>query len=89
MTELERILKETLLSLEQDLTATLANHDKNMYGLQLRLEAQNQNLQELFREIQLLKARQQESEQLWQRLSSVHASLQPVLTRLNNLLSDK
>ena len=89
MTELERILKNTLLTLEQELSATQEAQAKRLNGQQERLEAQARFIQELRQSINQLKVEQQESARHLQRLSDIHSSLEPLLSRLNNLLSGK
>ena len=89
MTELERTLKNTLLMLERELTTTQEFHAKRLDGQQARLEAQGQYIQGLRQKIQQLQASQQESAQHLQRLSDIHANLEPLLSRLSALLSAK
>ena len=89
MTELERTLKNTLLALERDLTTAQESHAKRLDGQQARLEAQGQYIQELRQKIQQLQASQQESAQHLQRLSDIHANLEPLLSRLSTLLNAK
>lgn len=89
MTELERILKSTLLALERDLTTMQETHAAQLNGQQTRLEAQGQYIQELRRKIQQLQTEQQESARHLQRLSDIHATLEPLLSRLSTLLNAK
>ena len=89
MTELERILTQSLTALEQELTATLETHDKRLSGQQLRLESQAQEIQSLRRTLAQIQTEQQESARHLQRLSDIHANLEPLLSRLSALLSAK
>ena len=89
MTELERILTQSLTTLEQELTATLETHDKRLSGQQLRLESQAQEIQSLRRTCAQIQTEQQESARHLQRLSDIHTSLEPLLAKLNTLLSGR
>ena len=89
MTELERILTQSLTTLEQELTATLETHDKRLSGQQLRLEAQAQEIQSLRRTLAQIQTEQQESARHLQRLSDIHTSLGPLLAKLNTLLNGR
>ena len=89
MTELERILTQSLTALEQELTATLETHDKRLSGQQLRLDAQAQEIQSLRRTLAQIQTEQQESARHLQRLSDIHTSLEPLLAKLNTLLNGR
>lgn len=89
MTELERMLKDTLTEMERDLAATLENHSTRLAGQQNRLETQSQYIQELHRSINLLQAEQQESAKLLHGLCDAYMNLEPLLARLNALLNAK
>ena len=89
MTELELLLKDTLTTMEQELTATLETHDKRLSGQQLRLDAQAQEIQSLRRTLAQLQTEQQESARHLQRLSDIHTNLEPLLAKLNTLLSGR
>ena len=89
MTELERILTQSLTALEQELTATLKTHDKRLSGQQLRLEAQAQEIQSLRRTFAQIQVEQQESTLHLQRLSDIHTNLEPLLEKLNTLLNGR
>ena len=89
MTELERILTQSLTALEQELTATLETHDKRLSGQQLRLDAQAQEIQGLRRTLAQIQTEQQESARHLQRLSDIHTSLEPLLAKLNTLLNGR
>ncbi len=89
MTELERILKDTLTKMEQDMTATLESHSRTLAEQQRNLEAQRQALNHQQEQINRIAAEQQESARHLQRLSDIHANLEPLLSRLNALLGGK
>ena len=89
MTELERLLKDTLTTMEQELATTLETHDKRLSGQQLRLDAQAQEIQSLRRTLAQIQTEQQESARHLQRLSDIHANLEPLLSRLSALLNAK
>ena len=89
MTELERTLKNTLLTLEQELSATLKTHDASLVNHQRSLEGHAQAIRQLQEKIGQLQAEQTESARHLQRLSDIHASLEPLLLRLSVLLNVK
>ena len=89
MTELERILKNTLLTLEQDLTATQKAHGTSLVNHQHSLESHAQAIRQLQEKIGQLQTEQQESARHLQRLSAIHATLEPLLSRLSALLNAK
>lgn len=80
MTELERILKETLDAQTRELGESLTRHQE-------RLDIQNREIMEANRELSELRERLQESERHLMRLSSVYDSLKPLLEKLNSSLS--
>ena len=73
MTELERILKDTLDAQTRELGESLDRHQE-------QLDIQNRELSEL-------RQRLEESERHLMRLSSVYDSLKPLLEKLNSSLS--
>ena len=89
MTELERMLKKTLLTLERDLTATQKMHGTSLVNQQRSLESHVQAIRQLQENVSQLRAEQQESARHLQRLSDIHANLEPLLSRLSALLSAK
>ena len=89
MTELERTLKNTLLTLEQDLTATQKAHSASLDNHQRSLENHAQAIQRLQEKIGQLQSEQAESARHLQRLSDIHANLEPLLSRLSALLNAK
>ena len=80
MTELERILKDTLDAQTRELGESLTRHQE-------RLDIQNREHMETNRELSELRERLQESERHLMRLSSVYDSLKPLLEKLNSSLS--
>jgi chromosome segregation ATPase len=89
MTELERMLKNTLMTLEQDLSATQKAHGTSLGNQQRSLENHAQAIRQLQEKIAQLQAEQQESTRHLQRLSAIHANLEPLLSRLSALLHTK
>jgi len=89
MTELERILKNTLLTLERDLTATQKTHSASLDNHQRSLENHAQVIRQLQEKIGQLQSEQVESARHLQRLSDIHANLEPLLSRLSALLNAK
>lgn len=87
MTELERTLKNTLLTLERDLSSTQKAHDASLVNHQRSLESHAQAIRQLQEKIGQLQAEQQESVRHLQRLSDIHAKLEPLLSRLSALLN--
>ena len=75
MTEIERLLRQTLTALQTDLTANVHAHD--------------QELHQLRQEMECLKAQQIALTRQLQRLASSCADFQTLLTRLNVLLPQK
>ena len=80
MTELERILKETLDAQTRELGEKLDRHQE-------RLDIQNRELMETKRTLAELRQRLEESERHLMRLSSVYDSLKPLLEKLNSSLN--
>ena len=79
MTELERILKETLDAQTKELGEILDRHQE-------RLDIQNRELMETKLKLAELRDRLEESERHLMRLSSVYDSLKPLLEKLNSSL---
>ena len=80
MTELERILKETLDAQTKELGERIDRHQE-------RLDIQNRELMETKLKLAELRERLQESERHLMRLSSVYDSLKPLLEKLNSSLN--
>ena len=89
MTELERTLKNTLLTLEQELSATQKMYGTSLVNHQRSLESHVQAIRQLQEKIGQLQAEQQESARHLERLSAIHANLEPLLSRLSALLNAK
>ncbi len=89
MTEIERILKDTLTALEQGLSATQRNQGDSLTSQQRTLESHSKAIRQLADAIGQLQSEQEESARHLQRLSDIHASLEPLLSRLNGILNDK
>ena len=80
MTELERILKDTLDAQTRELGERIDRHQE-------RLDIQNRELMETKLKLAELRQRLEESERHLIRLSSVYDSLKPLLEKLNSSLS--
>ena len=89
MTELERTLKNTLLTLERDLSAAQKTHSASLDNHQRSLENHAQVIRQLQEKIGQLQTEQAESARHLQRLSDIHANLEPLLSRLSALLNAK
>ncbi len=80
MTELERILKETLDSQTKELGESLNRHQE-------QLDIQKRGLMETNRRLAELRKRLEDSERYLMRLSTVYDSLKPLLEKLNSSLN--
>ena len=80
MTELERILKETLAAQTKELGERIDRHQE-------RLVIQNREIMETKLKLAELRQRLEESERHLMRLSSVYDSLKPLLEKLNSSLN--
>lgn len=89
MTEIERLLTDTLAALEQELRQTQERQETILTDQQQTLAIHANTLHQLQHQIARLSAQQQESTLHLQRLSAVHENLKPLLTRLNGILSIK
>ena len=89
MTEMERMLKESLLAPGGELAAKLYRQETWLSSRQTRMEDQGRQIQPLRREVLQLREEQQTLMLHLQRLSAVHESLLPALTRLNSALNGK
>ena len=89
MTEIERMLKDTLTALERDLTATQQNQGNSLTSQQRTLESHSKAIRQLADTIGQIQSEQEESARHLQHLSAIHANLEPLLSRLNGILSDK
>jgi predicted RNase H-like nuclease (RuvC/YqgF family) len=89
MTELERMLKDTLTRMEQDLIATQRNQGNSLHSQQCTLENHTKAIRQLGEAIGKLQTEQEESARHLQRLSDIHANLEPLLSRLSGILNGK
>ena len=80
MTELERILKETLDAQTKELGESLTRHQE-------RLDIQNRELMETKHTLAELRQQLEDSKQHLIRLSTVYDSLKPLLEKLNSSLN--
>ena len=87
MSEIERIIKDTLVSLEQELSSELMAQGQTLAEHQKKLTAQDQDLKTLKDHIGRLQQEQREGERLWEGLSNVYRNLEPLLSRLNAWLN--
>ena len=88
MTEIERLITDTLAALEQELRQTQAMQGTILTDQQHALENHVNTLHHLQQQIARLSAQQQESTQHLQRLSAIHENLEPLLMRLSGILSE-
>jgi uncharacterized protein with HEPN domain len=89
MTEIERMLKDTLTHMEQELTATQRTQGTSLTNQQRTLESHTKAIRQLGEAIGKLQIEQEESTRHLQRLSDIHANLEPLLSHLSSILSDK
>ncbi|GHV53993.1 hypothetical protein FACS1894206_05830 [Deltaproteobacteria bacterium] len=89
MTELERILTDSLTRMEQDLTAALTTQGKTLDEQQHALTAQREFMNRQQEQIRQMNSDLQASTQRLHDLSNAYKSLEPLLPRLNSLLSDR
>ncbi|MBI4803678.1 MAG: hypothetical protein HY795_00405 [Desulfovibrio sp.] len=89
MTEIERLLSDTLAAMEQELRQTQERQEKILTGQQQALAIHANTLHQLQQQVARLSAQQQKSAQHLQHLSTIHANLEPLLTRLSVILSVK
>lgn len=87
MTEIERLLTDTLAVLEKELRKTQEKHGTILTGQQQTMAKHGDILCQLQHQIASLSAQQQESAQHLQRLSAIHEDLGPLLTKLNGILN--
>jgi chromosome segregation ATPase len=89
MTEIERMLRDTLTRMEQDVSAQLASRDKTVEEQRRALAALGRELQRLQEENDASKADVQALTRRLQSLSDAYNSLEPLLTRLSGILNGK
>jgi len=89
MTELERMLKDTLTRMEQDFSAKFTSQGKTLEEQQRALTAQSQGLRQLQEEHSRIKADLQALTQRLNDLAEPYKSLESLLPRLNGILNVK
>ena len=89
MTELERMLKNALMTMEREIAATQQTHSTSLTNHQRSLESHAQAIRQLQKTIGQLQSEQAESARHLQRLSDIHANLEPLLSRLSAILNAK
>jgi septal ring factor EnvC (AmiA/AmiB activator) len=87
MTELERMLKDSLMRMEQDFSTSLRNHGTTLAEQQRAVTAQSQNLKELQGEINRTNADLQTLMRRLNDLAELYTSLETLLSQLNGILS--
>ena len=89
MTELERMLKDTLASMEQDFSQSLSAQGKTLEEQQRVLTAHSQGLRQLQQENSRVNADLQDLTRQLHDLAESYKSLEPLLSRLNNILNGR
>jgi uncharacterized coiled-coil protein SlyX len=89
MTALERMLKDTLTRMEQDFSVKLTGQGKTLEELQHALTAHSQGLRQLQEEKNRIKADLQALTKRLEDLAGLYRSLEPLLSRLNGILSGR
>jgi len=89
MTELERMLKDTLARMEQNITATLTSQGKTLEEQQCALTAHSQGLRQLQEANSRNSADLQALTKRLEGLAELYKSLETLLPRLNGILSGK
>jgi chromosome segregation ATPase len=89
MTELERMLKDTLTHMEQDVSAKLVCQGQTLEEQQRALTAQGRELQLLQEENNRISADLQALTRRLHDLTGLCASLEPLLTRLSGILNGR
>ena len=89
MTEIERLLTDTLAALEQVLRQTQERQETILTDHQHALANHANTLHQLQHQVARLSAQQQESAQHLQRLSAIHENLEPLLERLKSIMNIK
>jgi len=86
MTELEKMLKDTLTRIEQDFYAKLTSQGKTLEEQQRALTAHSQGLRQLQEENSRIKADLQILTRRLNDLAELYKSLEPLLSRLSEKL---
>jgi Tfp pilus assembly protein PilN len=89
MTELEKMLKDTLTRMEQGFSAILTIQGRSLEEQQRALTAHNQSLRQFQEENSRIKADLQALTQRLQDLAEPYKRLEPLLSRLNGILNGK
>ena len=89
MTELERILTDTLSVLERELRQEQETQGTILVNQQHTMATHANTLRQLQQQVGHLSAQQQESTQHLQRLSAIYENLEPLLARLNAILNGR
>jgi uncharacterized protein involved in exopolysaccharide biosynthesis len=89
MTELKKMLKNTLTRIEQDFSATLISQGRTLEDQKCILSAHSQDLRQLQEENSRIKADLQALTRRLEDLAGLYKSLEPLLSRLSRLLSGK
>lgn len=89
MTQIEHLLTDTLAALEIELRQTHERQETILTDQQRTLANHAKTLHQLQHQVASLSAQQQELAQHLQRLSAIHESLEPLLERLNGILSNR
>lgn len=87
MTEIERLLTNTLADLEQELHQKQEIQGESLANQQHSLTVHTTTLNQLQQQITRLSAQQEESTRHLLRLSAIYENLEPLLARLNGILS--
>ena len=89
MTELEKMLKDTLTRMEQDFSTTLTSQGKTLEEQQRALTAHSQGLRQLQEENSRIKADLQILTRRLNDLAELYKSLEPLLSRLSEKLNGR
>ena len=89
MTELEKLLKDTLTRMEQEFSATVTRQGKALEEQQRALTAHSQGLRQLQKQMNRISADSQALTQRLEGLAELYKSLETLLPRLNGLLNGK
>ena len=89
MTEIERMLKDTLARMEQEFSTTLTSQGKTLEEQQRALTAHGQGLRQLQEENSRVKGDSQALTQRLEKLAGLYKSLETLLPRLNGQLNGK
>ena len=85
MTEIERLLSDTLATLEKELRKAQESQGTALTNQQIMLGNHANYLRQLQNQVGRLNKQQQELTQQLQHLSAIHENLEPLLARLNDM----